>query len=103
MGYRGNLLTEEIYNEIPENFKAKWRDTYNFSKFGSISSKTELKGHDNFLVELAKHVLKPSWNDEVLFVGVILWEDGYITPFKVYPEKIVHLDRIFTGIHEDNL
>ena len=88
MGYRCNLLTEEIYQELPDSFINKWSDMYNIGS--CISSKSELKGHDPILEDLSKILVKPAWRDEVLLVGVLLWEDGYIRPVRVYPDKVVH-------------
>lgn len=101
MGYRCNLLTEEIYQDLPDSFKDKWKDEYNIES--CISSMSERKGHYSILEDLQKILKKNSWRDEVLLVGVLLWEDGYIRPFKLYPDRLEQENSIFTAIHEDNL
>jgi len=83
MGYRCNLMTEEIYADIPKWFRDKYEyhDHYTFNENGPICSNSESKGHYELLEDLQKLV-----KDEPI-CGVLLWEDTRITCFKVYSDR----------------
>lgn len=82
MGYRCNMMTEEMYCGIPEWFLDKYQGKgYVINKCGPISSTCERKGHYDILKDLQELVIE----DPIL--GVFLWEDSRITCFKVYSNR----------------
>lgn len=84
MGYRSVIITEEIYNP-PAWFEEKYENDkyYTYTKWGPLSSKTELKYHGELFEDLQKIVRKGE-----SIQGICLWEDTRITAFKIYSDRI---------------
>lgn len=101
MGFRSVLITDHYGHKLPEWFKEKYNEDFNFLSGTLVSSKAEIKLYsgDEFFQDYQKALAETGILDNSFRVNcVVLHEDGVITKVVISKKEIEYFWILQTDI-----